>query len=114
MHATQPMKEREIQKASEKVRKRVAKYEKFMLIAALWVQTFQDPSRIQFSYTVVAANFRNHGRNHSRIHSRQVSSESLSDVSMWDDWIVKYVNEDNKKTIVAEDSPMEEWIFETM
>ncbi|CAI2162563.1 2172_t:CDS:2 [Funneliformis geosporum] len=49
MHATQPMKEREIQKASEKVRKRVAKYEKFMLIAALWVQTFQDPSLIPSS-----------------------------------------------------------------
>ncbi|CAG8746131.1 12563_t:CDS:2, partial [Funneliformis caledonium] len=78
-----------------------------LTVAQVTVCSIKD--KLVYNIDIVAANFRNHGRNHSRIHSRQVSSESLSEVSMWDDWIVKYINEDNKKTIMAEDSPMEEW-----
>ncbi|CAG8541916.1 2278_t:CDS:2 [Cetraspora pellucida] len=66
----------------------------------------------------VVARFQN---NHSRRHTRQGSSVSenlittgqISSDSLWDDWIVKYINEDKKATVVEDDN-MDDWIFERM
>ncbi|CAG8537991.1 24452_t:CDS:2 [Dentiscutata erythropus] len=67
----------------------------------------------------VVARFQN--SNHSRRHSRQgssisenlISSGQISPNSLWDDWIVKYINED-KKSVAVEDDTMDDWIFERM
>ncbi|RIA90754.1 hypothetical protein C1645_769255 [Glomus cerebriforme] len=74
------------------------------------------------SANIVTARFQKHARSHSRRHSRNDSNESslsnlstlsnISEDSLWDDWIVKYKYLD--KSDVVEDSPMEEWIFDTM
>ncbi|CAG8564002.1 11671_t:CDS:2 [Ambispora gerdemannii] len=61
-----------------------------------------------------------HNSNRSRQHTRTISNEStssnisqLSEESLWDDWIVKYIsNGDGTREIIGGDS-FEEWIFDT-
>ncbi|CAG8487867.1 8226_t:CDS:1 [Ambispora leptoticha] len=63
-----------------------------------------------------------HNSNRSRQHTRTISNafsttssniSQLSKESLWDDWIVKFIsNDDGAKEMIGGDS-LEEWIFDT-
>uniref|UniRef100_A0A1D1Y356 Uncharacterized protein n=1 Tax=Anthurium amnicola TaxID=1678845 RepID=A0A1D1Y356_9ARAE len=88
--------------------------------------TVSSSSNTFAAANTVAARFQNHERSHSRRHSKRVSTNStssnisnlsnlstvstLSAETMWDDWLVKYL--DTKNDVPVDDAKMEDWIFD--
>ncbi|CAG8619196.1 374_t:CDS:1 [Ambispora leptoticha] len=48
----------------------------------------------------------------SDTYSTTSATSQLSEDSLWDDWIVKFISSDERQQIIDEDS-LEEWIFDT-